>query len=586
MDYHIDNPVDPIELSLFKEHTCQFLLNLLDDLPKEEKTLIIDKSCISKLNYITSLDPLIERKVRKDLVLLEAKNFVSPTPILIYMIPPSLPCLKIIEEHILENKKKEFHLIFIPKISTECSSFIENSKNKSYFNIHNLNIDMFALDYDLISLEDHNAFHNIYVEENYECLSALKRIIIKYKTVFGKIKYIYSKGPLAKKLNEILTNENNTFDNNKELETLACFIFDRSVDMVTPLCYNFTYEGLIDEYFDINFNSIKISPKLLEKDIKQDTIKIDLSRNDKFYTMIKDYNFTKIRTFLPNRLKEHSSILEEGKKKTDDMRKIQENLVKVKQVQEERGSLANHINLADYISKRQRLPIYKFYLNFEQSMLIGDYPEKLNDFIEDEIGKKADKYNILKIICLESIIHGGIRYRIYDQIKKDFLTVYGYKDLFLWYNLEKMEILKTQDSNYFFSAANTDLHLIYEEIDVNNPNDSSYAYSGYSPICVRLIEKAYKDGWGSIKETLQKIPGETDFPVDESEVTSENNEKKYFLVVFIGGITYGELAAIRYLNKANKNKKIIVLTTSMISTKKIFNALSLDTKKISNNNFK
>ena len=163
MDYHIDNPIDPIELSLFKEHTCQFLLNLLDDLPKEEKTLIIDKSCISKLNYITSLDPLIERKVRKDLVLLEAKNFVSPTPILIYMIPPSLSCLKIIEEHILENKKKEFHLIFIPKISTECSSFIENSKNKSYFNIHNLNIDMFVLDYDLISLEDYSSFRNIFI---------------------------------------------------------------------------------------------------------------------------------------------------------------------------------------------------------------------------------------------------------------------------------------------------------------------------------------------------------------------------------------------------------------------------------------
>ena len=433
---------------------------------------------------------------------------------------------------------------------------------------------MFSLDYDLLSLEDHDAFHNIYVEERYDCLSSLKRVIMKYETVFGKIKYKYSKGPLAQKLNEILFNEKKSFDNNNELETLACFIFDRSVDMVTPLCYNFTYEALLDEYFDINFNLIKVSPKVLEKDLKQDKIKIDLSRNDKFYSMIKDFNFTKIRNFLPNRLKEHTFILEEGKKKTDDMRKIQENLIKVKQVQEERGSLANHINLADYISKKQRLPIYKFYLNFEQSMLVGDFPEKLNDFIEDEIGKKANKYNILKIICLESIIHGGIRYRLYDQIKKDFLNVYGYKDIFLWNNLEKMEILKTQDSNYFYSTTNSDLKLIYEDIDINNPNDSSYAYSGYCPICVRLIEKAFKDGWGTIKETLKKIPGEADFPLDESEIKNENNEKKYFLAVFIGGITYGELGAIRYLNKTNKNKKIIILTTSMINSKKIFNALS------------
>ena len=580
MDYQNENPVDALELSLFKEHTRQSLLKILDSMPKEEKTLIIEKSCISKLNYITSLDPLIERKIRKDLVLLEEKSFISPTPILIYMISPSIQSLKIIDKHILENKKKEFHLIFIPKISIECSSFIENSANKTVYNIHNLNIDMFVLDSDLISLEDHNAFHNIYVEEKYDCLSALKRIIIKYKTVFGKIKYKYSKGPLAKKLNEILSNEEESFDNNNELETLACFIFDRSVDMITPLCNNFTYEALIDEHFDINFNSIKVSPKILEKDIKQDSIRIDLSKSDKFYTMIKDYNFMKVRNFLPNRFKEHSAIFEEGKKKTDDMRKMQEDLKKIKQVQEERASLLNHINISDFIAKKQKLPINKFYLNFEQSMLVGDYPEKLNDFIEDEIGKKADKYSVLKILCLESLIQGGIRYRIYDQIKKDFLNVYGYKDLFLWHNLEKMEILKTQDSNYFYSTANNDLKLINEEVDFNNPNDSSYAYSGYCPICIRLIEKAYKEGWGAIKETLKKIPGETDFPLDENEMINESNEKKFFLVVFIGGITYGELGAIRYLNKTNKNRKFIVLTTSMINTKKIFNSLSFEKKAI------
>ena len=574
MDYQNDNPVDPIELSIFKEHTCQFLLNILDNMPKEEKTLIIEKSCISKLNYITSLDPLIERKVRNNIVLLEPKNFISPTPILIYMLSPSIESLKIIDNHFLENKTKEFHLIFIPKISQECSNFIENSKNKTFFNIHNLNIDMFSLDYDLISLEDHDAFHNIYVKQNYECLSALKRIIIKYETVFGKIKYKYSKGPLAQKLNEILTNEEKSFDGNNESETFGCFIFDRSVDMITPLCSNFTYEALIDEYFDINFNSIKISPKILEKEFKQDTIKIDLSRNDKLYTMIKDYNFIKIRTFLPNRLKEHSSILEEGKKKTDDMRKIQQNLMKVKQIQEERASLSNHINIADYISKNQKSPLFKFYLNFEQSMLIGEVPEILNNFIEDEIGKKAEEYNLLRIICLESIINGGIRYKIYDEIKKDFLNVYGYKELFLWHNLEKMDILKSEDNNYFYSYANNELKLIYEDIDVNNPNDSSYAYTGYCPIIVRLIEKAFKEGWGTILETLKKIPGETDFPSDEYNMLADNNEKKYYLVVFIGGITYGELGAIRYLNKNNKNKKIVVLTTSMINSKKIFNALS------------
>ena len=43
--------------------------------------------------------------------------------------------------------------------------------------------------------------------------------------------------------------------------------------------------------------------------------------------------------------------------------------------------------------------------------------------------------------------------------------------------------------------------------------------------------------------------------------------------MFVGGITYGELGAIRYLNSKSKNNKFIVITTSMINHKKIFNSL-------------
>ena len=243
-------------------------------------------------------------KVTKNFLFEPKEDFISPTPILIYIIPSSIELLKIIEKHILINNKIEFHIIFIPKIAIECSNFIETSKNKSFYHIHNLNIDMYALDYDIISLEDYSSFKNIYTQNNFECLSSLKRVIYKFESAFGKIKYRYSKGPLAQKLNKILSEEKSSFDNNKENEILACFIFDRSVDMVTPFCTNYIYEALLDDYFSINFNSIKVPPKILEKDLKQEFVKIDLSRNDKFYTKIKDFHFSKIVKFLPETLKE------------------------------------------------------------------------------------------------------------------------------------------------------------------------------------------------------------------------------------------------------------------------------------------
>ena len=574
MNNHNENPVFPINLYIFKEHTCQSFLKILNSLPDKEKTLIIEKSCIFKLNYISSSQQLSEKKVTKTFFFESKDDFQSPTPILVYIIPPSIDYLKIIEKHISINIKIQFHIIFIPKITIECSHFIEISKNKSLYNIYNLNIDMFALDYDILSLEDYSSFKNIYTQNNYECLSSLKRVIYKYESAFGKIKYRYSKGPLAQKLNKILSEEKSSFDNNKENETLACFIFDRSVDMVTPFCTNYIYEALLDDFFGINFNSIKVPPKILEKDLKQEFIKIDLSRNDKFYSTIKDFHFSKIVKYLPERLKARSDFLKEGKKKTNDVKKLYEDLINVKRVQEEDEPLKNNINLAAYISNSQQIPIKKLYANFESNILLGILPDKLHDFIDDEISKKADKYTLLKILCLESIIHGGIRYKYYEQFLKDFLDIYGYKNFFLWKNLEKIGVLKTQDNNFFFTNISTELNLIYSDIDVINPNDSSYVYGGYCPIIIRLIEKAFNPGWGAIKEVVKKIPGETNFPLDESEIINDSNDIKYFLVVFIGGITYGELAAIRYLNKTFQNKKFVVLTTSMINYKNIFDSLS------------
>ena len=575
MSSHDENPVFPIDVNIFKEHTSQSFLKILDSLPDKEKTLIIEKSCIYKLNYIVSTKQLTEKKITKNFLFESKEDFLSPTSILIYIIPPSLDFLNIIEKHISLNASIEFHLIFIPKVTIECNDYISQSKNKSVYHVHNLNIDMFALDYDLISLEDYASFRNIYVKDNYECLSSLKRVIYKFEAAFGKIKYRYSKGPLAQKLNKILSIEKEAFDNNKENEILSCFIFDRSVDMITPFCTNVVYEALINDYFEINLNTIKVPPKVLEKDVKQEFVKLDLSRNDKFYTAIKDFSISKIGSYLQERLIVRTNILTEGKKRTNDAKKVYEDLVTANKVQEEYESLNNNTNLADYILKKQQVPLQKLYSNFQFNMLMGLFPDKLHDFIDDELSKKSDKYNVLKILCLECIIYGGIRYKFYEQFEKDFLTTYGYKNIILWKNLEKIGLIKTQDNDLFFSTACNDLNLIYPDIDVNNPNDSSYVFGGYCPIIIRLIEKAFSSGWGAIKDTIKKIPGEINFPSDESEITNNDyKDIKYFLVVFIGGITYGELAAIRYLNKAYKNKKFIVLTTSMINYKNIFDSLS------------
>ena len=612
-----ENPVSPVDLSIFKESLEQNLITILDLLPNQEKSLIIEESCITKFGFFIKTDFLTQRQFTKKIFLLQNSPPDTQSPVLLYIIPPKKECLEMIEKHIkdnfdktsmisyLNNKdnkkkgkkkekekedeikeiKKEFHIVFIPKIVNECSKFIKESNFNSFYRIYNLNMDIFPLDYDLMSLENESAFYDLFISQNLNSLSILARAIIKYENIFGKIKYKYYLGDLAKKLHNLLIKEEEispSIDKANEPGTFSCFIFDRSVDMLTQLCSNFIYEGLLDEFFGINLNTVKVPVQILgkkpiDKNNKNEEIKLDLSKNEKFYTQIKDYNFNKIKLFLGNRLKEHNKMLEESKEKNANLKQIQENLLKIRLIKEECPSLINQINLADHISKTKKLPKEQLYLFFEQSLLLGETPSTFLESIDDEMAQKGDLYNIIRMLSLYSLINGGIKNKIFDQIRRDLVNIYGFQEIFFLNNLEKLKILKNYDSsNLFYYDLSKKLKLINDSVDFNNPNDASYSFSGYCPIFIRLIEKAISKGWYSIKDLIKKISNEFEFPNDEEEILNFNKkEKKFILLVFIGGITYGELASIRYLNKVLDDKKFIILTTGMVNCRKIFNALRL-----------
>jgi len=605
-----ENPVSPIDLTIFKESFEQNFLTILDLLQNLERSLIIEESCISKFGFFIKTDILIQKKFQKKIYLLENSPPQTQSPILVYIIPPKKECLEMIEKHMKinhdktsmlkyvisddkkkkskkdedeENKetKKEFNIIFIPKINNECNKFLSECDFKDFFHKYNLLMDAFPLDYDLLSLEDDFSFYDLFISQDLNNLSVLARVIIKYENLFGKIKYKYYLGNLAKKLNELLAKEESvsaTLEKANDSGTFSCFIFDRVNDMLTPLCSNFIYEGLIDEYFGINLNTAKVPSNILGKKLgeknKDEKTKLDLSKNEKFYTQIKDYNFNKIKIFLNNRLKEHNKMLEESKE-NNDLKQIRENLLKIKLVKEERPSLINQINLADHISKSKKLPREQLFLFYEQSLLLGETPSTFFEAIDDELAKKGDLYNIIRILSIYSLINGGIKYKIFDSLRKDIINIYGFQELFFLNNLEKLKILKYyESSNIFYYDLNKKLKLINDSVDLNNPNDTSYSFSGYCPIFIRLIEKAFSKGWNTIKDLIKKIANEFDFPEDESQIIDSNNkDKKFILLVFIGGITYGELASIRYLNKTSDDKKFIVLTTNMINSRKILNSM-------------
>ena len=620
-----NNLVYPIDLSIFKKYIENSLLHIISSLGNVEKTLIVDKSCVSSLNYFTNLNKLVDVGIKKKINLLKKNQFYSESPIHVYIIPPKKECLEMIEYHIscyvkslqqkqerLNNKNsgkndndKQFHIIFIPKINNECQTFIKNSyKYENYYYTHNLGIDIFPFDYDLMSLEQNDCIKDIYIDKNYNILPILCKAYIKFETVFGKINNKFYKGEISYKLNNLIEKEeiNKEFDDNNQL--LASFIIDRNVDFITPFCSGYTYESLLDEYYEISFNSLKISDSIIprenikKKDIekkddknkdnenkdnvkkddkKKDNekkVKIDISYRNKFYSKIKNYSFIQLSNYLKNKYEEYNNLLKTTRNEMN-VNKIRGNLINLAQIKEEKPYIDDNIHILTDLRLKSLTPNEKLYRSYEQNILSLDKLNTLQDFYESEMGKKNPYEKILKLICLQSLIYNGIKNKQYEYLKKEFLSIYGYQNIILWNNLEKLNILKKRiHSKSIYEKISKKLDLMTDEINELEPEDTSFAYNGYCSIIVKLIEIGIKKGWSEIKDILNILPGEYFFSKNENEIINPS-EKKFILLVFIGGITYGEIAAIRFLNENMQFHKFIILTTSIINSKKFFESISL-----------
>ena len=59
----------------------------------------------------------------------------------------------------------------------------------------------------------------------------------------------------------------------------------------------------------------------------------------------------------------------------------------------------------------------------------------------------------------------------------------------------------------------------------------------------------------------------------EQEVVAEETEKRNVLIVFIGGLTFLEVSAIRLLQRMNPSLQILFLATNMVNEKSVIDGV-------------
>ncbi|KAL8956301.1 MAG: hypothetical protein Q9183_006343, partial [Haloplaca sp. 2 TL-2023] len=391
----------------------------------------------------------------------------------------------------------------------------------------------------------------------------------------GLFPRIIGKGDNARRLMELLLRmrseaaaEENTAASRFGLMPSATIesliIIDREVDMATPLLTQLTYDGLIDEIFGIKNNQAEIDTSIIgqasgqqpkgtpqQQGLKR---KIQLDASDKLYDQLRDANFAIVAPLL-NKIARRLAGEYESRHTAKSTSELRDFVNKLPGYQAEQQSLKTHTNLTEKVLEHTQSDTFNRILEIQQNIVSGIDPTTQHDKIEELISRDIPLVTILRLLCLESTIAGGLRPKDLDSFKRQILHAYGYQHVLTLHNLEEMGLLvaRTAANPFYipvgvrggaseskitnYNALRKNLRLIVDEVNEQDPNDIAYVYSGYAPLSVRLVQAVIQKqnllnltrgttdapasntstGWQGFEDALRNVKGETFNKVQKGE---------------------------------------------------------------------
>lgn len=146
----------------------------------------------------------------------------------------------------------------MPRKSLLCKKKLQNRGVFGNFTlIEEFVCDLFPFDNDLLSMELGDSFKEFHLENDPTCLYQVAQSIQSLQKLYGKIPRVTGRGPAASKVWELMKRLEREDDDGKSTEIQTncidhLLILDRSIDLLSPLVTQLTYEGLIDEIYGIN----------------------------------------------------------------------------------------------------------------------------------------------------------------------------------------------------------------------------------------------------------------------------------------------------------------------------------------------
>ncbi|KAF4661697.1 Vacuolar protein sorting-associated protein 33B [Perkinsus olseni] len=400
----------------------------------------------------------------------------------------------------------------------------------------------------------------------------------------------------------------------KGLKIEEFIVIDRRTDLFSVLCTQFTYESLLDRCLGIRYGYIDVGEPILPE-----RKTVVLNSNDKLFDRIRDLRMEVLGPLLHKKASQIQETYSE-KDRLSDIPQMKMYMDKFKSAQAEHASLADHVNLASFTSALTQMPWFQQQWQVEDGLMSGAItPAQLVDIVNDMMEPNLPQPvkdgqqptpgsqpldRVLRLICLCSVVNGGIKMKTFKALTKNLIEWYGPKLIVpMLHHMTACGLLKLSSDTGadLVSSGSGKWQRMKQAFNLvvagGGPEDDdgsniaadtgiAYAYSGYAPLSIRLVEltEAQPNGWRGAAENLNLLWGPAIevacgarpeiLPGSVDQEGTVGKGDKVVVVCFVGGVTYGEIAALRRLSAVErKGRRFLVVTTEMLSHEKLFNEI-------------
>ncbi|WVZ00870.1 hypothetical protein V8G54_026939 [Vigna mungo] len=491
---NLDNA--PINLTSIRDQSQKELLNILKNV-RGKKCLVIDPKLGDSLSLI------IQTSILKALFLplehgVELRH-LSGDPIqtdcskVVYLVHAQPKLMKYIcsniHNDISKGLQREYHVYFVPRRTVVCEKVLEEEKLHHVVSIGEYPLYIVPMDEDMLSFELDLSYKECQVDGDTGSLWHIAKAIHKLEFSFGVIPNVRAKGKASVCVADIL--------NRMQAEE--------------PVN--------LSDFLHINNGSVELDASIMGLQQEGKKTKVPLNSSDKLFKEIRDLNFEVVVQILRQKATSMKQDYTEMTTTTQTVSELKDFVKKLNSLPE----MTRHINLAQHLSTFTSKPSFLGQLDME---------------------------------------HTIVESQSYDM--RELLHSYGFEHVAMLNNLEKAGLFKKQESKSNWLTIKRALQLVVEDTDTANPNDIAYVFSGYAPLSIRLVQHAIRSGWRPVEEILKLLPGphletkrggfsnspsfDTLSGVSTSLAKVPDGRRAVVLVVFVGGVTFAEISALRFFS--------------------------------------